>query len=140
MAKNAEQAFTTQQPSGKTLLLVEADESVAFFLRLIIEEAFDCDVLVVPDARQALGLVRHLHVDLFILTDAEGIELYDRLHAQPGMENIPAILLTTNMPRWQNEIMKRQLIGLTRPCKPAELLKAITFLLTLAHFKTGNAA
>lgn len=140
MAKNVEQAFPMQKPAGKTLLLVEGDESVAFFLRLIIQEAFDFDVLVVPDARQALELVRHLHVDLFILTDADGIELYDRLAEQRGVENVPAILLSTNVARWRNEIMKRHLLALSRPCKPTELLKAITFLLTLQHFKAGHAA
>lgn len=140
MAKNAEQAFPTQKLAGKTLLLVESDESVAFFLRIIIQEEFDCDVLVAADARQALELVRHLHIDLFILTDADGLELYDRLHAQAGIESVPAILLAANIARWQHEIRRRHLIGLSKPCKPGELLTAITFLLTLAHIKAGHAA
>ncbi len=140
MAGNAEQAFTTQKPVGKTLLLVEPDESVAFFLHILIQEEFDCDVLVASTVRQALELVRQLHIDLFILTDAYGMELYDHLHAQPGLQRVPAILLTANLARWQHEILRRDLIGLNKPCKPGELLATISFLLTLQHIKTGNAA
>ena len=140
MIRNAEEAFTTRKPVGKTLLLVEPDESVAFFLRILIQEEFDCDVLVAPTARQAFELVHQLHIDLFILTDAYGMELYDSLHAQPAVERVPAILLTANLARWQNEILRRDLIGLNKPCKPAELLTTINFLLTLAHIKAGNAA
>ncbi|HLI06040.1 MAG TPA: hypothetical protein VKV40_05665 [Ktedonobacteraceae bacterium] len=140
MTRNTEQAFTTQKLAGKTLLLVEPDESVAFFLRLLIQEEFDCDVLVAPTARQALELVRQLHFDLFMLTDAYGMELYDHLHTQPGLEHVPAILLTANLAHWQNEIMRRDLIGLNKPCKPVELLTTINFLLTLEHIKTGSAA
>lgn len=140
MTRNAEQAFAVRKPVGKTLLLVEPDESVAFFLCILIQEEFDCDVLVAPTTRQALELVRQLHIDLFILTDAYGMELYDHLHTQPGLEHVPAILLTANLARWQNDILRRDLIGLNKPCTPTELLATISFLLTLEHIKAGNAA
>ena len=52
-----------------------------------------------------------------------GIQLYDSLHVISRLENVPAILLSSRLPR--REVEKRSLIGMGKPFDLDELLETV---------------
>ncbi len=74
-----------------------------------------------------VGVVREIKPDLFLLDyhlpSMDGIELYDHLHATKGLEQIPAILLSANLPR--KELEKRKMVGVRKPFELDTLLNTI---------------
>src|SRR5258708_24167847 len=87
-----------QQATAKTILVVEDDEDTREFIALLISTATAYRYYLVSDASEAIDFVKGVTPDLFILdyrlTGMNGLELYDLLHATPGLEAIPALLVT----------------------------------------------
>jgi CheY-like chemotaxis protein len=81
------------------ILVVEDDEEH----RALYSQAFGrltpYYVQVVRNSSQALNFVKHIKPDVFILDDRlpgmHGLDLYDQLHATPGLERIPAIFMSS---------------------------------------------
>jgi len=101
-----------QRTTAKTILVVEDDEDTREFIALLIATATAYHYHLVPDASQAVHFVQRVTPDLFIvdfrLTGMNGLELYDLLHAIPGLEAIPAILVTAaKLETLRPEIEKR---------------------------------
>jgi CheY-like chemotaxis protein len=56
-----------------------------------------------------------------------GIELYDRLYANPELANIPAILLTSGV--LEHDIRRRKIVGMSKLVELNKLLDLIEELL-----------
>src|SRR5205823_13826600 len=113
----------------KVLLIVEDDLSIAALLMMAIAQETSYHPLVAETGERALELVQHVKPALFILDyvlgTMNGLHLYDSLHAQPGLEAIPAIILSASVEMHQEEIELRHLIGLAKPFELDELLLSI---------------
>jgi DNA-binding response OmpR family regulator len=115
----------------KTILLVEDDTVIAELLVQMITQETPHLIFSVPDAPEALDLVRDIKPQLMILDywlpTIHGIELYDQLHNTEGLEQVPAIMLSVNAPL--KEIKQRQIIYMRKPFDMYKLLEAIDKLL-----------
>lgn len=115
----------------KTILLVEDDTIIAELLVQMITQETHHQIFSVPDAPEALVLVRNIKPQLMILDywlpTTHGIELYDRLHNTQGLEEVPAIMLSVHAPL--REINQRQIIYLKKPFDMFKLLEAIDNML-----------
>lgn len=134
----------SQQLTGKCILIVEQDDGIASFLRAAIQDEMLDYTLLATNSEQALELVKHVKVDLFLLdyeiSPINGIALYDRLHRLAGLESIPAIVLSTNLSRCQAEINRRHLVGINKPCELDELLDTIDSLLDCPHASASSTS
>ena len=115
----------------KTILLVEDDTVIAELLVQMITQETRHLIFSVPDAPEALDLVRNIKPQLLILDywlpTMHGIELYDRLHNTEGLEQVPTIMLSVNAPL--REINQRQIMYMRKPFDMYKLLEAIHKLL-----------
>ncbi len=115
----------------KTVLVVEDDTGIGTFLIQAIQQETHYQAMLVTDGFQALKVVANIKPGLFILDyqlpRMNGIELYDHLHAIPGMDHIPAIIVSARLPR--HEIEKRKIIGISKPLELDDFLQTIEQLL-----------
>ena len=76
---------------------------------------------LVSDASEAIHFAQEVKPDLFIVdyrlpAGMNGLELYGQLHATPGLEAIPALLMTaTRLEALRPEIGPRQLTVFEKP-------------------------
>jgi CheY-like chemotaxis protein len=121
------QPVVNTQSSTKTVLLVEDDTAISELLVQIITQETPYQVFAVPDGPQALHLVKNIKPDLLLLDywlpTIHGIELYDRLSAEKGLERLPTILLSVNPPL--QEIKKRKIAYLKKPFDVNQFLQLI---------------
>jgi CheY-like chemotaxis protein len=132
-----------QQTTAKTILVVEDDEDTSEFMALLISTATTYHYYLVPDASEAIHVVKGIKPDLFILdyrlTGMNGLELYDLLHATPGLEAIPAILVTAvRLEALRPEIEKRQVTAFEKPFDLDEFL--LTFQRLLGEARSEKHA
>ena len=117
--------------SGKTILLVEDDTAITELLVQMIAWETPHQVIAVPDGPQALDLVRDIKPHLLILDyrlpTMHGIELYDQLHMTQGLEEIPTIMVSANLPK--HEIKQRRITYIRKPFDMYKLLETIHKLL-----------
>ena len=94
---------------GKSILIVEDDDTIGAFLVLALRQETPSAVRWVPDGFEALRAIREDKPDLLILDyqlpRMNGIDLYDKIHALPGFEHIPVIMVSAQLPK--REIEKR---------------------------------
>lgn len=111
----------------KTILVVEDDAEIGAFLVRALQHETSYAVRLVTDSLQAFnaigGFRPHLLLLDYQLPDINGIDLYDKLHALPGFEAIPCIIISARLPL--REIKKRVLVGLSKPFDLLELLATI---------------
>ena len=131
MQSNLQHHTGNTRPAAKTVLLVEDDAAIAELLEQIIVQETPYQVFTVPDALQALSMVRTIRPDLLLLDywlpTIHGIELYDRLRSMKGMEEIPAIMLSVNPPL--EEIKKRKITSIRKPFDVDHLLQTLQRLM-----------
>jgi CheY-like chemotaxis protein len=89
------------QSTAKTILLVEDDADIRELLLRTFTIETDYEVLTMRSGAETierLAEVLTLKPVLFILNyrlpTMTGLELYDILHAQPGLQNVPAIIIS----------------------------------------------
>lgn len=132
MAYTQKVALQEKQPPVKTILVVEDDDDLAELIIQVIQQNGAQDKhpyqpVLATDSMQALEISRTLKPSLFLLDyylpRMNGLELYDRLHAMEGLEEIPAIFMSANPPR--QEIEKRNLISVKKPFNVKDLLHTI---------------
>lgn len=120
-----------EQPKLKSILLVEDDADVAEVLVQVISSETPYQPILATDGFQALKIVRNVKPDLFLLDYLlpimSGLELYDRLHATEGLEQIPALFMSANAPT--GELEKRRVYYVRKPFELDEFLQAIRELL-----------
>src|SRR5690349_5852280 len=109
----------TPSETGKLILVVEDDTSTRYVLWLLLSEAERYLPMLVNDPSQALHVATIRKPDLFLidysLPHMTGIELYDQLHVQKGLEEVPAIVLSALRGEWQQEVQDRHLAFLEKP-------------------------
>ena len=113
----------------KTILLVEDDASIgAFFVQVISQETPHLTRLVTTSA-EALEVVQGIKPNLFLLDchlhGTNCVELFDLLHAIKGLEDIPAIIMSTNLDQHAYEIEQRHLIGIGKPIELDDFIAVI---------------
>ena|SRR6266481_5922168 len=120
MLDEEEISVAAMHDTVKTVLVVEDDEDN----RLVFTEAFSMltpyHVQVARNGPEALKLVTHIKPDLFILDyrllHMNGIQLYDQLHATPGLEHVPAIIISgIASEQVTRDIDSRKLIRIEKP-------------------------
>src|SRR5437870_1714880 len=120
-----------EEPAVKAILVVEDDSGIGTFLIQAITQETSFHALLAADGIQALKVVTQIKPDLFILDyqlpRMNGIDLYDQLHALPGLETVPAILISARLPKQEIEI--RGLVGMNKPLELDDLLQTIEKLL-----------
>jgi DNA-binding response OmpR family regulator len=116
----------------KTILVVAGDADMGTFLHCALLQEAAYHVLLATGGFEALKVTHSITPHLFILNyhllRMNGIELYDRLHARHNLQATPAILLSTYLPPYQQEITKRNMRGMSIPLEPDELLVTIKTL------------
>lgn len=131
MPQNVGQNPDEEKSTVKTVLVVEDDTGIGTFLIQAIQQETHYQAMLVTDGFQALNVVSNIKPDLFILDyqlpRMNGIELYDRLHVVPGLEQIPAIIVSARLPR--HEIERRKVIGISKPLELDDFLQTIEHLL-----------
>jgi DNA-binding response OmpR family regulator len=131
MSQEQEQPVTSDLDTIKTILIVEDDALIGEFLERAISEETAYKPLIVSDGFEALKVTYDLKPKLFLLDyqlpRMDGFELYDQLHAMEGFQDIPAIIISANLP--SRELEKRSLVALRKPLELSELLKQIQLLL-----------
>src|SRR2546421_9319932 len=84
----------------KTILIVEDDPSIAEFFKMAIAQETPYHPLLAETGERAFEIVQHVKPALFLLDyvlgTMSGLDLYDSLHAQQGLEAIPAIFLSAS--------------------------------------------
>lgn len=122
---------TDEKYSVKTILIVEDDESIGEVLVQAIVQETSYLAILVPDGLAALHTAAEIKPSLFILDyqlpRMHGIDLYDRLHAMNGLEMVPAMMISARLP--QQELDKRNILGMNKPLDLDEFLQAIDQLL-----------
>jgi DNA-binding response OmpR family regulator len=118
-------------PAVKTVLIVEDDQDIgSFILRAILDESSHQAILV-TDGHKALETVKSLKPNLLVLDyhlpRMNGIELYDRLHANDELEHVPTILISARLPK--DEAKKRKITCIEKPFELEELLRTIEALI-----------
>lgn len=72
-------------------------------------------------------MIKTLTPALFILNyrlpHITGIDLYDRLHAQPDLAHVPAMMVSANLPK--DELVQRGIVGLEKPLDINDFVDAV---------------
>jgi CheY-like chemotaxis protein len=118
-------------PETKTILMVEDDADIgAIFLHLLVDET-PYETILVTDPLEALEVIKVITPVLFILNyrlpHMNGIDLYDRFHAQPNLAHIPAMMVSANLPT--DELAKRGIVGLDKPLDISDFVDAVKQLI-----------
>jgi DNA-binding response OmpR family regulator len=129
MLATTEPGAVTKWAPSKVILVVEDDDANAEVLLRVLVQETGYLVHIAPDARVALQLINQITPDLFILNyrlpTMTGIELYDALHTHPRFNQTPALILSTCLEQYHEEIESHQLLALAKPFGVDELLSLI---------------
>ncbi len=130
MTQGNEQVETEAHTQVKTILVVEDDIHIGEVLVQAISQETSFIALLVQDGVEALNTVKGIKPNLFILDyqlpRMNGLELYDQLHATLGLEHVPAMMISAQLP--VKELKKRNVKGMNKP------LDLDDFLQTIEHF------
>ncbi|HEY3992418.1 MAG TPA: response regulator [Ktedonobacteraceae bacterium] len=122
---------TTERDSLHTVMIVEDDVHIGAFLVEAITGETPYHALLVANGIEALETVKHLRPSLLILDyhlpGIDGIELYDRVHSMPEMQQIPAIMMSARLP--QRELEQREIVGINKPFDLDDFLQQVKDLL-----------
>lgn len=108
----------------KIILVIEDDASVGACLVEVITQETPYMAFLVTEAHHALAVLKEVKPDIilldYLLPHMNGLDLYDYLHARKPLKDIPVIMISANLP--QQEVNRRQLIGLQKPFELDDLL------------------
>jgi CheY-like chemotaxis protein len=123
-----------QRTTAKTILVVEDDVDNQAFFAALFSEIPVYHYQMAPDVSQTVNFAKEIKPSLFImdyrLAGMNGLELYDLLHATPGLEDVPALLVTAaKLEALRPEIEKRQISAIEKPFDLDEFLATVQQLL-----------
>jgi DNA-binding response OmpR family regulator len=95
----------------KVVVIGEDDEPIATLLRDSINDEDGYQAVVVSDGALVLETVRQVHADLLILDimmpGLNGFEVYDRVHADPEIRNMPVLFVSAATPQFDEDFRQR---------------------------------
>lgn len=122
---------TEERDSLHTVMIVEDDVHIGAFLVEAITGETPYHALLVANGMEALETVKHLKPSLMILDyhlpGIDGLELYDRVHSIPEMQQIPAIMMSARLP--QRELERRDIVGINKPFDLDDFLQQVKNML-----------
>ena len=135
MLQEEERSFTVTHTAGKTLLVVADDPEEQTLFTEPFSLLTPYHIKVARNSIEAFHFVKHIKPSVFILEyrlpGIDGIELYDQLHATPGLERIPAILISSvSSEEVTGEIESRKLIHIEKPFDLDDVLLALANVLS----------
>ncbi len=117
------------------MLLVVSRQSTSDSLVSTLVHTAPALIVVVHSSNEALEVTEAIKPDAFVLESAleelSGVELCDRLHAQPGFAKIPAILIGMLSPEQHHSMAKREVVNLPYPPEPNDLQPVLETLLNI---------
>jgi CheY-like chemotaxis protein len=130
MLPEQEQSLATMHDALKFILIVEDDVNNQELFSLTISSLTPYYVQAVSNGSEALHVVQHVMPSLFILDYSlprtNGIDLYDQLHALPGLEDVPAIIISgSGSEKVTRDIESRKLIGIEKPYELDDFLNVV---------------
>jgi len=132
MTNTDEPSVENTHTAMKNILIIEDDASIGDMLIQVISSETLHRALQVIDGEKALEVLSEFSPDLFILDyhlpRINGLEVYDRLHAMPGLEHVPAILTSAGV--LQYDLKDRAIVGISKPVNVNKLLDMIEELLS----------
>ncbi|HEX4714555.1 MAG TPA: response regulator [Ktedonobacteraceae bacterium] len=131
MPKATETFSQEGHDSLHTVMIVEDDVHIGAFLVEAISGETPYHALLVTNGAEALETLQHLKPNLLILDyhlpGIDGLEVYDRVHSMPEMQQVPAIMMSARLP--QRELEKREIVGINKPFDLDDFLQTVTNLL-----------
>jgi DNA-binding response OmpR family regulator len=133
MPENQEDASMETPLAVKTILVVEDDQDIGHFLEQVITDETPHLALAVTSSDRALEVVQHIKPNLFLLDyrlkTTTGIALYDQLHAQAQLVDVPALILLASIEEHRQDIEERHLTAVSKPFELSELFNTIENML-----------
>jgi DNA-binding NtrC family response regulator len=118
-----------EQPSSKTILVIENDEGIGEVFHFALSQDSSYTPLLARTADKAVNILSRTAVHLLLidyhLADLDGLALYDLLHAQGAFEHIPAILMSASLEQHMQEVAQRHLATLRKPFDLDDLFNAV---------------
>jgi len=117
-----------------TILVVEDDRDIAAWLVEAITQTTSYQALLAMDGEEALHVIRQITPALVVLDyhlpGMDGLEVADRVHATRGLEALPIIIASADVPK--AAVVARHLQSLSKP------LDLVKLLLMIEQFMTGH--
>jgi DNA-binding response OmpR family regulator len=117
----------------KVVVIGEDDEPIARLLRDAINDEPAYQAVIVPDGALVLETVRQVHADLLILDvmmpGLSGIEVYDRVRADPDVRSMPVLFVTAASREYGRQFTDRQIADVI--AKPFDLNDLLAKVRTL---------
>ena len=111
----------------KTILMIEDQPIYSKIIMHALTTHTSYQVIHRPDGMHVLEVIREHQPQLLLLDynlpGLNGIEIYDLVHSTEGIQPIPSIMVSADLPR--AEIMRRNITGLRKPCRITELIQTI---------------
>ncbi len=124
--------FQNKQLTAPTVLVVEDDEAIGEFIVAALTQAASYHAIHVTNAAQAVEVATFSNPCLFLLDyrlpGITGLELADRLHSMKGLETIPTLMISANLPPRQ-ALQQRHIHFLAKPFELNDLLRTVEHLL-----------
>lgn len=119
-----------QEPgASKIILIVEDDDATGEFLVAALSLESQYQPLVVHSSSRALEVVKsikpHLCILDYLLSDGNGLDLYDQLRAIDGLEAVPVMFLSASSEMHRQVVEQRNLLVLDKPFDLDTLLQTI---------------
>lgn len=117
----------------KVVVIGEDDEPIARLLSDAINDEPAYQAVVVPDGALVLETVRQVHADLLILDvmmpGLSGIEVFDRVRADPDVRNMPVLFVTAASREYEQHFTDRKVTDvIAKPFDLNELLAKVRAL------------
>ncbi len=107
----------------KVVVIGGGDEPIARLLRDAINDEPNYQAVIVPDGAVVLETVRQVHADLLILDvmmpGLSGIEVFDRVRADPDVKNMPVLFVSAAMADYERQFKDRKISDIV--AKPFDL-------------------
>ena len=117
----------------KVVVIGEDAEPIARLLRDAINDEPNYQAVIVPDGALVLETVRQVHADLLILDimmpGLSGIEVFDRVRADPDVRNMPVLFVTAASADYERHFRDRKIADVI--AKPFDLNELLAKVRTL---------
>lgn len=127
---------TTRTSSSNIIpyvLLMVGNKDITLLLHSVLAQELHWGTLKAFTAQDALHIVSVFKPDLFVidqhLPGSDGIDLYDQLHANPALSDVPALILSSTIEECRDRIEQRQLFSISLPSQLDALIKAFQNIL-----------